>query len=276
MAKRIISGTVGAVFIIMVVFFSSVYPIIIDIGISAICACSIFEIFAAVNIKRSFYLVVPSVVFSLLLPVSIATPYWWIAFYLYTVALFGIMIWKRDVFKFKDVAVIYGMTIMVTLSLATLSLLSKMDENIAVFFIMFVLVVTWMSDTGAFFIGTAFGKHKLAPTISPKKTVEGALGGVVFALVSGVLISLLFEKVILSPHIYINYIVVTVLSLATSVISILGDLIFSYLKRACNIKDFGNVIPGHGGILDRFDSVIFAAPLIYSCTLIIPWATYIK
>ena len=120
--------------------------------------------------------------------------------------------------------------------------------------VIFVSACTWMSDTGALFVGKALGRHKLAPTISPGKTWEGALGGVVTALLTG-----------LGLGLWLHLPLVHALGLAAlcAVAGQVGDLCESVLKRDLGIKDFGNVLPGHGGILDRIDSLLFAAPLAY-------------
>ena len=120
------------------------------------------------------------------------------------------------------------------------------------------LVIAFISDAFALFAGMAFGKHKLAPELSPKKTVEGAVGGFLGAVVCTVLYGLLLH---LAFHYEVNYLLLALYGALGSVVSQLGDLSFSYIKREYGIKDFGNVFPGHGGVLDRFDSVIFCAPL---------------
>lgn len=105
-----------------------------------------------------------------------------------------------------------------------------------------------------------FGKHKLAPQLSPKKTVEGAIGGAVAAPVCAMLYGLIFQFFV--PGIIPSYPVLALYGFLGSIISQLGDLSFSFIKREFGIKDYSNLLPGHGGILDRFDSVIFCAPLI--------------
>ena len=120
-------------------------------------------------------------------------------------------------------------------------------------------IVAFISDAFALFAGMAFGKHKLAPELSPKKTVEGAVGGLVGAVVCTMLYGVLLHAAF---DITVNYPLLTVYGGVGSVVSQLGDLSFSYIKREYGIKDFGNIFPGHGGVLDRFDSVLFCAPLI--------------
>ena len=120
--------------------------------------------------------------------------------------------------------------------------------------VFFLFVLIWSSDSFAFFTGKFFGKHKMAPKISPKKTWEGFAGGVFFTLIIGYFIEMKF------PDLRGNFIIVGFL---VSVFAPFGDLVESQLKRNFGVKDSGNVIPGHGGILDRLDSFIICAPVVY-------------
>ncbi|MBQ6587131.1 MAG: phosphatidate cytidylyltransferase [Butyrivibrio sp.] len=121
--------------------------------------------------------------------------------------------------------------------------------------------IAWVCDTCAYFTGRAFGKHKLVPKLSPKKTVEGAIGGVIGSVIVGAIIGyILYVRESLDYGIIIALMVIT---FAGSIIAQLGDLLASGIKRDHNIKDYGQLIPGHGGIMDRFDSVIFVIPCIY-------------
>lgn len=122
-------------------------------------------------------------------------------------------------------------------------------------FIVFLLIFsTWASDTFAFAFGKWLGKNKLCPQISPGKTQEGALGGFVGTIIVAVIFSLIFKFSLLHAF---------ALGIIIAVMAPLGDLVESILKRVCGVKDSGNIIPGHGGILDRFDSLLFAAPAVY-------------
>lgn len=120
--------------------------------------------------------------------------------------------------------------------------------------VFFLFVLIWSSDTFAYFIGKFFGKHKMAPNISPKKTWEGFAGGVVLTLVAGFFVEQYF------PELRGNWIAVGFL---VSIFAPLGDLVESQLKRTFGAKDSGNIIPGHGGILDRLDSFIICVPVVY-------------
>ena len=128
------------------------------------------------------------------------------------------------------------------------------------YYILLPFVVAWLSDAFALFAGMAFGKHKLAPELSPKKTVEGAVGGVAGSvaatLIYGFVMSACFGAAAVRYGLLILY------ALLGAVVAQFGDLAFSYIKRQYDIKDYGTIFPGHGGVLDRFDSVIFCAPLL--------------
>lgn len=128
------------------------------------------------------------------------------------------------------------------------------------------LVAAFCSDSAALFTGMACGKHKMAPLVSPHKTVEGALGGIAGGVVGMVIFRIVFYFCTLVP-LHIGWCVV--IGLAGALLGELGDLSFSVVKRQVGIKDYGRLLPGHGGVLDRFDSVLFAAPMIWMivCTV---------
>ena len=139
--------------------------------------------------------------------------------------------------------------------------------EIGVYYILLPLVAAFMSDAWALFAGMAFGKHKLAPELSPHKTVEGAVGGfagaTIFCCLYGLIMQLCFQ-------LQVSYLLLALYGALGSIISQIGDLSFSYIKRQYHLKDFGNILPGHGGVLDRFDSVIFCAPLIELLIWLLP------
>ncbi len=121
--------------------------------------------------------------------------------------------------------------------------------------------IAWVCDTSAYFVGRSFGKHKLVPKLSPKKTIEGAIGGILGSVLVGVLFGYILY--VNETHDIRIIAILVVITFVGSIIAQLGDLLASGIKRDHNIKDYGNLIPGHGGIMDRFDSVIFVIPCIY-------------
>jgi phosphatidate cytidylyltransferase len=123
-------------------------------------------------------------------------------------------------------------------------------------FVFLAFVVTWASDTGAYFVGTLLGRHPLLPRISRNKTREGAVGGVLFAILGALVARYTFAP-------YMDLWQAVLLGILGSVVGMAGDLVESMLKRDVDVKDASETIPGHGGVLDRFDSLLFTAPLIY-------------
>lgn len=123
-------------------------------------------------------------------------------------------------------------------------------------YVVFVLLVVWTTDSGAYFVGRKLGKNKLWPEISPKKTVEGFIGGIVIAVIFAIAMQLIYPF----ASSWLQLIVVTIIA---SIIGQMGDLVESAIKRHYGVKDSGNILPGHGGILDRFDSLLFVVPLLH-------------
>ena len=140
-----------------------------------------------------------------------------------------------------------------------------LDKGIFIFILVFVC--SWIADTFAYFTGVTLGKHKLVPHLSPKKSVEGAIGGILGAIIVGTLYGFFLGRYY-GEHLALSFGIICALG---SFISIFGDLAASAIKRKYDVKDYSNLIPGHGGILDRFDSMIFVAPIVYAgATLLLP------
>lgn len=136
------------------------------------------------------------------------------------------------------------------------------------YFILIPFVVAFLNDSGAYFVGLKFGKHKMTPVISPNKTVEGALGGILAATLGMLLYALILSLL----DFRVNYVYALLYGVLGACAGIFGDLCFSVVKRQTGIKDYGNLIPGHGGILDRFDSMMTVAPLMEALLILLPLA----
>ncbi|MBO7251197.1 MAG: phosphatidate cytidylyltransferase [Oscillospiraceae bacterium] len=147
------------------------------------------------------------------------------------------------------------------------SLVRILVTNLGRYVIIIPFVVAFMSDAGAYFVGIKFGKHKLAPVVSPNKTIEGVLGGF-----GGAMIGMLLYAIIMDWFLKfdVNYGFALLYGLLGSGVGTFGDLCFSVIKRQTGIKDYGNLIPGHGGALDRFDSLVLVAPFIEAMLLLLP------
>ena len=153
-----------------------------------------------------------------------------------------------------------GVGILLPYSFSTLVTMAGLGGK-GVFMIVLTLAAAWLADSGAYFAGTFFGKTKLCPEISPKKTVEGLIGGVISNGILMLIISLFYQFVLKGEP--IHYLGVLIAGMLAALIGLVGDLTASVIKRQTGIKDYGNIMPGHGGIMDRFDSVLLVAPFMY-------------
>ena len=165
---------------------------------------------------------------------------------------------RENAVAFQDVCAVLLGGVAIPLAMSCLLRLRLMEFGGGL--VLMPLVAAFMSDSAALFTGMACGKHKLAPKASPKKTVEGAVGGLVGGIVGMVLFRIVFFFVTVQA-LSIGWCMV--IGLVGAFMGQLGDLSFSVIKRQCGIKDYGRLLPGHGGVLDRFDSVFFAAPVVW-------------
>jgi len=136
----------------------------------------------------------------------------------------------------------------------------RLNADYSRIYLILALCSAWIADTGAYFTGTFFGKHRLCPEVSPKKSVEGFVGGIVLNLVVEELVYILLLN---QSHSVKDAVLFGITALLAGAIGTLGDLTASLIKRQTGIKDFGNIMPGHGGALDRFDSVLMVVPFFY-------------
>lgn len=148
----------------------------------------------------------------------------------------------------------------VTAGFVALARLRFMQDGMA--YVLLPMVISWMSDTGAYFTGVFFGKHKMAPIISPKKTWEGFFGGWIISVGLTLVFGVLYQAVA-HVQLAVSPLQMAVLAVPLAPLSVCGDLLASKIKRQYGIKDYGNIMPGHGGVMDRFDSVVFIAPMLY-------------
>lgn len=157
----------------------------------------------------------------------------------------------------KQAAMTFLGVFYVALPLSYLYQVRIMENGLFIFILLFIS--SWIADTCAYFVGSAIGKHKLVPVLSPKKSIEGAIGGVLGSTIIGAIYGLVLGNII-NKFLVVAF---AIICAAGAVISIFGDLAASAIKRNYDIKDYGKLIPGHGGILDRFDSMIFVAPIVF-------------
>lgn len=159
---------------------------------------------------------------------------------------------------------VFGL-IYVTVMLSYIYKLRILEDG--AYYVWLIFIGAWGSDTCAYVTGITIGKHKITPLLSPKKSLEGCIGGVVGAMLIAFIYATIFkEKITCVSNPQVAFVIIAA---ACSVISQVGDLAASGIKRQYNIKDYGNIIPGHGGILDRFDSILFTAPICYALMMIL-------
>ena len=277
MVKRIVVGVIAALIAIGIIVLRNT-PVL-PVALAFLSCVATYEIEKCVQLKNKAVMGV-SLVFSALVPVyynyasalaerGIALPVTSIAV-IYVLALFVLMLTNYKNTKFEDVAAVLVASIFVPWALSTLAMVCRIDKQFpeqfdghhGVFYILFALFCALISDTFAYFTGKFFGKHKLTE-ISPKKTVEGAVGGVVGAVISCVILFAIFDNCFFTVH-TVTYLEVILMSLVLAVIGICGDLSASVIKRNFGVKDFGNLFPGHGGVMDRCDSILFVSTALYA------------
>ena len=190
----------------------------------------------------------------------------------YFIVLLALMLAKFEKTRFTDVLFALFASLGVPGAISTLLLIRNstrapmgvpFEPNLAVWIVFFTMCSAWLTDVFALFAGVKFGKHKLAPKISPKKTVEGAVGGLLGMTAANVGFAVMFNELFLQ-NFKINLITIAVISPVIGIVSIIGDLSASVLKRNYGAKDFGRLFPGHGGVMDRFDSFGLVCPFIFA------------
>lgn len=235
-------------------------------GASAFMMC---ELLTAKSFIKDYKITVPCVLFCLIGPLMSHTRFILIPFYLFMLSMFFIMVLNHKSISFPELAFCLTGAMVINIGMSCVTRLCAQNPKFTAFFMVVCLAVPWMSDAGGYFAGTFFGRHKLCPEISPKKTVEGFFGGIVFCILGALLTGVVFQT-FFYPSVQINYLSLGLIGVFASLTAVLGDLSFSLIKRSCHIKDYGSIFPGHGGMLDRCDSVIFTAPLILLIHQFIP------
>lgn len=261
MKTRIISGVVmGAILAVILTVGFLVNTIIITVAVSILAALAAYELLHNVTgIKSRATIVSVSVyvflaVFALEIGVSALSNIicWLVITLIYPIFAAVLVLKNHKKFNLAQIFATFAMPIV--LSLVFFALGGIIGNKDGIYYLLLLLNFSSVNDMGAYFVGVTLGKHKLCPEISPKKTIEGALGGLASSIVVSLILSLCFKKSVL---------VALGITVPFCVISVIGDLFASAIKRSVDLKDYSSLIPGHGGILDRLDSIIMIAPLMY-------------
>lgn len=252
--------------LIVVLALPPVWTAVLVAGMSVI---AVWELLYATGLVRHMRLIA----YSMLMAAAVCfwsyfqCPMKWalVGFWIYFALLFCELLAAHAKLSFQSVCISAFAGVVIPFCLSSLVRILILESG--KYYLMVAFILAFTADSGAYFAGRAFGKHKLAPVISPKKTVEGAIGGILsailFMLAYGLVLRLAFDQTF-------HYGYAAIYGALGSVGSILGDLTFSVIKRQVGIKDYGKLLPGHGGILDRFDSMIIVGPLTEALILLLP------
>lgn len=267
MKTRILVAAVGLP--LMLLMLLVLPPVITAFFIAVLSVIAVYELLSRTGLANNLYLMIASALMAL------AVCFWsyggcpWqsgiLFLWLYFMALFVIMIASHGQLPFAEVCIAAFSGIVVPLLLSSLTRILVMGHGR--YYILVPLILSFATDSGAYFVGIAIGRHKMAPILSPKKSWEGAAGGVLSAILIMVLYTLILD---LGFGYTVRYGAALLYGVIGSVTCILGDLTFSVIKRQTGIKDYGNLLPGHGGVLDRFDSMTLVAPLAECLLILLP------
>lgn len=272
MLKRLMTGIVLVAVLIPVLIFSD--TVLVPIAFAVISTVSMFEMAKCVGIsgKENVALTLPSYIIAAIFPfyqyssnkmtgAAIMAVASMVVFLVYALSVFGVI---KKVLPPKA----QFLSMLIYVSGASVAAVASAQTEYGGFVLPLVFLGSWGSDTFAYVCGNLFGRHKLIPKVSPKKTVEGSVGAVIFTMIFfafyGFVVASVTEAV---P----NYWALAGAGSVISLLSQIGDLNASFIKRQYGVKDYGNIFPGHGGMLDRFDSVIAITPILYVISIFVTY-----
>lgn len=285
MLKRVITAIVAMLVFVPCMIFSDtwVYPVFF-----ALCGViAVFEMTRCVGLHKNLWVTIPLYIAAAAAPVYMRLAYLfacrniYVFYYnpaaaflllalLIVVWLYGVTVFSRGTLDVTAVSTVFLGCLYAVGGFTCAVYLHDFAFSYGKYFYLMIFIGAWVTDTFAYFTGRLFGKHKLIPEISPKKTVEGAIGGLVFCVIVFIAYALLYNHLWMGAEDKaLNVVVFAVVGLFTSVVSMIGDLAMSAVKRHFGIKDYSQLLPGHGGILDRFDSVLAVSILLTAAYVVL-------
>ncbi len=269
MKTRIITAIVAICILLPVLIFSETPALPIMLALCAVIA--IWEMMNCIGLKKAYFLTAPLYLFAAGFPFLLryaenAGTVRRVALVVCLVSalyFFAVLTFSHGKYKLSDIAVCFMTSFYIIAAFNAVLFLHDYQFG-GKYVYLAVFIGAWVTDTFAYFCGILFGrggKHKLIPDVSPKKTVEGSIGGIVFCILAMMLFGLIINQ---TTDLHANYLVLAVAGLLASIVSQIGDLCMSVIKRTYGIKDYGKLFPGHGGVLDRFDSVLAVAVVLVS------------
>ncbi len=269
--KNFLTRSFTSVFILIIfgaIVASSFFNIIFELTVSFLCAFCVYEAVNALGFAKPKLLALP-MLYAVAVPLSyyfagvfnISVSSFILSETLIFILLFNIVAMKsfKDV-KFSTASSIIFSSVVITVFLSNIISLRRVDDNGLFYMIVTIVCFAWATDIFAYLVGMLIGKHKFSPNISPKKSIEGSIGGTLFSVAAMVGAVYIYGTL---KDIEINIALTILYAFLCSLVGQIGDFSFSYIKRSYGIKDFGKILPGHGGVLDRLDSLIFITPFFY-------------
>ena len=260
MLKRIITSIVAICVLLPVLIFSD--TVIFPSAIAVVTLISLYEIFKCMGVEKKLFITLPLFLFAAVAPflmrydiINDPMAFALISFMvgaLYLVYLFSLIVWSHGKLQFSDTITVFAMAVYIIAALNSIVYVRDYGEG-GKYIYLLIFFAAWVTDSCAYFTGYFFGKHKLAPDVSPKKTIEGSIGGIVCCALSYIAFGLVVKYFF---NMDANIVFLAISGVILSVIAQIGDLIMSVIKRHYGIKDYGWIFPGHGGMLDRFDSIL--------------------
>ena len=265
MKQRIITAVVAFFVLLPVLIFSDTF--IFPLGLAVCAVLSVWEMFACVGLKNAWLFTAPMYVLGAAFPFLIRylpdrdllAPNAICAAVVWTLYAFTVLIFSHGKYPLEAVFVASFSLFYIFIGFNAILFIHDCEPG-GKYLYYICFLGAWITDIFAYFCGRAFGKHKLIPDVSPKKTVEGSIGGTVFCILVMVIFGFVVEKLV--PEISANLLIFAVAGVLIAVVSQIGDLSMSVIKRKYGVKDYGFIFPGHGGVLDRFDSVIAVSALL--------------
>ncbi len=257
MKTRILTSIVAVCVLLPALYFSGTIAFCVALG--AVAVISLYEMLKCMGMTK-LYIALPIYLFGAAAPFGMRyLPSYaffaaiaFICAAVYLLYLFTVAIVKCESFKFSDVALVFTVSLYIIAALCSILYVRDYGER-GKYIYLLIFVGAWITDTFAYFTGVFFGKHKLIEKVSPKKTIEGSIGGIIFCTIAFVIFGVITDSFFDTEA---NLLFLGVGGVLISVVSQIGDLILSVIKRHYNIKDYGKIFPGHGGMLDRFDSIL--------------------
>ncbi len=266
MKTRIISGALCVVVLALVMCFYK--TLVLEAAICALAAIAVYELLSANGFKEYKPFLITAIITAVLIPAASVLGFEFLVAVIFLATVVVLTLKFHSKIGFEKLAFYVLATIFVSFSFLCIVYLRNDFKTNGLIYILIAFGGAWFADTGAYFTGRFLGKHKLSPQISPKKTVEGLIGGVVSNILLVDLMAYVYSLIMANygAKVEVNYIALSVVALVIAFAGTAGDLIASVIKRQIGIKDYGNLIPGHGGIMDRFDSILFTTPVLYIVT----------